>query len=255
MPDFENPLRRIWAEGRTAVNGWLSMSGILSTEIMARAGWDSLTIDMQHGTADYADMLAMLAVIQQTPTVPMVRARWNDPAHIMQILDAGALGVICPMIESVDDAARFVSCCRYPPQGTRSFGPIRARYCWGEGYVAGANDAILPIAMIETKSALENLEQILRIDGLGGIYIGPVDLGMALGYPPGLDRREPGFIEVVEHILAEAKRCGVPVGIHCGGPEYAKEMAKKGASLVTAGTDARFVEIGCAQAMRGIGRR
>lgn len=249
MTKFQNPLKRIFAEGGTAANGWLAVPSILSAEVMARAGWDSITIDMQHGTADYADLLSMLPVIQQVGAAPMTRVAWNDPVQIMRALDGGVLGIICPMIETVDDAARFVSYCLYPPEGSRSFGPIRARLAWGDDYGAAANDEVLPIAMIETKQALDNLEKILDVDGLGGVYIGPADLSSALGFPPGFDRSEPELVAIIDHILNSAKARDIPAGIHCLAPEYAAGMAKKGFNLVTIGSDARLMEAGAKLAL------
>lgn len=248
MP-FENPLKRLWSENCTAANGWLAIPSVLSAEAMARSGFDSVTIDLQHGTADYADMLGMLPVIQQTGTTPMVRVPWNDPAQVMRALDAGALGIICPMIEDAADAARFVSYCRYPPAGMRSSGPIRARLAWGDDYGRVANEQILPIAMIETKTAFEGLDAILDVDGLGGLYIGPSDLSAALGYEPGFDHREPDMMAAIEHILVSARSRGVPACIHCMSPDYAAEMGQKGFSLVTLASDARFLEAGAKAAL------
>lgn len=244
MTEFENPLRRLWATGRAAVNGWLAIPSILSAEALSRSGWDSVTVDLQHGTADPAWMLAMLPVIQSSGAVPLVRVPWNDPGDVMRALDAGALGVICPMIETAAEARRFVSACLYPPRGARSFGPIRARLAWGDGYAAAANDVVLPIAMIETRAALDNLDEILAVEGLGAVYIGPSDLSSALGFAPGFDRREPEMMAAIGRVLERARARGVPACIHCGEPAYAAEMVARGFSLVTIGSDARFVEAG-----------
>ncbi len=252
MPALTNPLKEIWAKGETAINGWIAMPGILSAETMARAGWDCLTVDLQHGTCDYSDLLAILPVIQQTKTVPLVRVPWNDPADVMRALDAGVLGVICPMIETPDDARRFVSYCLYPPRGQRSFGPVRARLTFGDGYAANANDLVVPIVMIETRQALENLDEILSIDGVGGIYIGPSDLSSALGFAPGLDRREPEMVKVIADILRQAKAHNIAACIHCGSVKYAAEMRDLGFSMVTVGSDARFVETGCSQVLKAL---
>ncbi len=248
MP-FANPLKHLWKQGRTAANGWLAIPSVLSVEVMARTGFDSLTVDLQHGTADYADMLAMLPIVQQTGATPLVRVPWNDPAHVMRALDAGALGIICPMIEDAADAARFVSYCRYPPAGMRSFGPVRAKLAWGDDYGEVANDEILPIAMIETKTAFDGLDAILDVEGLGGLYIGPSDLSAALGHEPGFDHRGPEMLEAIEHILVSARSRGVPACIHCMSPDYAAEMGQKGFSLVTLATDARFLQAGAKAAL------
>lgn len=250
---MKNPLRQLWQADKSIRNGWLAIPSVLSAEIMARAGWDSLTIDMQHGTADYADVLSMLPVIQQTGTVPMVRVPWNDPAHIMRVLDAGALGVICPMIEGAEDASRFVASCLYPPQGARSFGPIRARLAWGNGYGAAANAEILSLAMIETRKAVAALDDILAVPGLGGIYIGPADLASDHGFPPAFDRTEPEMLALIERIRAAAQAKGLLAGIHCGTPDYAARMAEAGFDLVTIASDARFMEAGAAAALSAFG--
>ncbi len=248
MP-FENPLKRIWKEGRTAANGWLAIPSVISVEAMAHAGFDSLTVDLQHGTADYADMLGMLPIVQASGAAPLVRVPWNDPAQVMRALDAGALGIICPMIEDVDDAARFVSYCLYPPAGMRSSGPIRARIAWGDDYGEVANSQILPIAMIETRTAFEGLDAILEVEGLGGIYIGPSDLSAALGHKPGFDHRGAEMLGAIEHILDSARARGVPACIHCQSPDYAAEMGRKGFSLVTLASDTRYLQTGAKEAL------
>lgn len=177
---FINPLRRIWAAGSTALNGWIALPSPLAAEAMMRAGWDSATIDLQHGTADYADLLSLLPIIEKAGAAPLVRVPWLDEAAIMRALDAGALGIIAPMIETAADARRLVAACFYPPLGSRSFGPIRARLARGDTYGAIANTEILPLAMTETRKAVENLDEILAVPGLGGIYIGPADLSLPL---------------------------------------------------------------------------
>lgn len=244
-----NHLKQIWADGKPAVNGWIALPGILSAEIMARAGWDSITIDMQHGTADYSDLLSILPVIGQTGTTALVRVPWNRPEDIMRALDAGAMGIIAPMIESAEDTRALVDACLYAPDGARSFGPIRARLAHGDRYAEEANSSILPIAMIETRSAVQQLDEILKVPGLGAIYIGPADLSLVHGFPPGFDREEPEMLELLEHILSLAKAHDIPACIHCGTPKYAKRMLKAGFQLVTVGSDARYMEAGIANAL------
>ncbi len=242
MPDFYNPLKRIWADGRTAVNGWIAVPSVISTEAMASAGWDALTVDMQHGTADYSDLLSLLPVIERTGAAALVRVPWVDEAGIMRSLDAGALGIIAPMIETAADAERFVSACRYPPDGGRSFGPIRARFAWGADYGARANAEIVTLAMIETKSAVDSLEEILKVPGLTGVYIGPADLASAFGFEPGFDRQEPLMLDLIDHIRQSAAAAGLVCCLHCGTPSYARAAAGRGMNMVTISSDARFIE-------------
>lgn len=239
-----NRLFDVWDEGRTAVSGWIASPAPISAEVLASAGWDSIIVDMQHGTADYAALLNILPIIQRWGSTPIVRVPWLHEGDVMRVLDAGALGVIAPMIETPEAAARFVAMCKYPPQGARSFGPIRARLAWGNQYTAQADDEILSFAMIETRKSVAALDEILAVQGLGGVYIGPADLAFSYGYPPAFDREEPEMIEVILSILAKCRAANVRCALHCGTAPYAVRMAKEGFSLVTIGSDLRFMEAG-----------
>lgn len=251
MAGFQNPLRQIWAAGRPVLNGWIAVPSVLSVEAMAVAGWDALTVDMQHGTADYSDLLSILPVIEKSGAAPIVRVPWLDEAAIMRALDAGALGIIAPMINTAADAARLVSACRYPPLGSRSFGPVRARLAHTDYNVEAANSEIVPFAMIETREAVENLDEILSVPGLGGIYIGPADLSLSHGFAPGFDREEPEMVALISKIQKRCSQLQIPCGVHCGSLSYATKMAEAGFSLVTIGSDARFVETAARSTVAG----
>ncbi len=233
----ENRLRSIWGEGGAVINGWLGIPSSVSAENMAHRGFDSLTVDTQHGLVDYTSAVAMFQAISTTETVPMARVPWLEPGIIMKMLDAGAYGVICPMVNSRDEAERFVGACRYAPAGYRSFGPTRAVLYAGADYAVHANDTVLAIAMIETAKALDNLDDILATPGLDAIYVGPSDLSLSLGCTPKLDPTEPRVVEAIETILAAAKRHGVAPGIHCQSPAYAGRMIDLGFRLVTLWSD------------------
>jgi 4-hydroxy-2-oxoheptanedioate aldolase len=237
----ENALKRRWAEGRATINGWLAIPSAFSAEVMAHQGWDSLTVDMQHGIVDYQAMVTMLQAISTTATVPLVRVPWREPGIIMKSLDAGAYGVICPMINTRDECEELVAACRYPPRGNRSFGPIRALIYGGADYPKHANDHVLAIAMIETRQALDNLEAILAVPGLDGIYVGPADLSNSMGHTPTFDQEEKPVLEAIEHIVRAARRMGVRAGIHCGAPAYAKRMMALGFDFTTLLSDARLM--------------
>jgi 4-hydroxy-2-oxoheptanedioate aldolase len=237
----ENAIRRLWRDGGAAINGWLAIPTSFSAETMAHQGWDSLTIDMQHGVVDYQAALAMLTAISTTETVPLVRVPWLDQGIIMKMLDAGAYGVICPMINSAEEARRLVAACRYPPAGQRSFGPIRALLYAGADYATHANDTVLSFAMIETRDGLDNLEEIAAVEGLDGFYVGPSDLSLALGCTPKLDQEEAPVVEAIDRIVRVAKENDKVAGIHNMSPEYALRMIDKGYSFVTIGSDARLM--------------
>jgi 4-hydroxy-2-oxoheptanedioate aldolase len=237
----ENAIRRLWRDGGAAINGWLAIPTSFSAETMAHQGWDSLTIDMQHGVVDYQAAVAMLTAISTTQTVPLVRVPWLDSGIIMKMLDAGAYGVICPMINSAEEARQLVAACRYPPAGQRSFGPIRALLYAGADYADHANDTVLSFAMIETRDGLDNLEEIAAVEGLDGFYVGPSDLSLALGCTPKLDQEEAPVVEAIDRIVRVAKESGKVAGIHNMTPEYALRMIDKGYSFVTIGSDARLM--------------
>ncbi len=243
----ENRLRTLWKSGGAAVNGWLSIPNSFSAETMAHQGWDTLTIDMQHGMIDYAAMIPMLQAISTTATVPVVRVPWLEPGILMKTLDAGAYGVICPMVNTREDAQKLVAYTHYAPRGTRSFGPVRATLYAGADYHQHANDTIVTFAMIETAQALDNLDDILSVEGLDAIYIGPSDLSLALGCTPTFDDLDPKAAEAVEHILARAKEHGVVAGIHNGTPESALKRIAKGFQFVTISSDARLMAAGAQQ--------
>ena len=245
----ENRLRTIWKAGGSVANGWLAIPNSFSAETMAHQGWDSLTVDLQHGVVDYQVMVTMLQAISTTDTVPVVRVPWLEPGILMKTLDAGAYGVICPMVNSREDAEKLVAYTHYAPRGTRSFGPVRALLYGGDDYAQHANDTIVTFAMIETAKALDNLDDILAVEGLDAIYIGPSDLSLALGCTPTFDDLDPKAAEAVDHILARAKAHGVVAGIHNGSPEVALQRIAKGFQFVTISSDVRLMASGAQAVM------
>jgi 4-hydroxy-2-oxoheptanedioate aldolase len=239
-----NRLREIWASGKPAIGGWCSMPGSFCAELMANQGWDVVTIDTQHGLIGYSDMLQMLQAISTTDATPLVRVSWNQPGEIMRALDSGAYGVICPMINDAAECAAFVQACRYPPEGFRSSGPTRAAVYGGAGYLAQANGEMLTFAMVETAQGLANVEAIVATPGLDGVYIGPSDLSLSLGGPPGQDSDAPELMKAFDKILAACKAAGVRVGVHTASVAYSKVMIGRGFDLVTVGADTRFLMSG-----------
>jgi|TARA_B110000305_G_C19245351_1_gene542039 4-hydroxy-2-oxoheptanedioate aldolase len=241
----KNKLKELFKAGKPIINSWLAVPSSFSAEIMANQGWDSVTIDMQHGLIDYSNAINMLQAISTTDTTPLARVNWNEPGQIMKILDAGCYGVICPMVSNRKEAENFVKACQYPPKGYRSFGPIRASIYGGADYAKHANSEILKLAMIETKEALEKLDEILDTPNLDGIYIGPADLSLAVGEEPGFDKPENSKVyKEILRILESAKKRNLLAGLHNGTPEYAQKMIDKGFNLVTVGSDSRYITSG-----------
>ena len=248
----ENRLRNLWAQGQAAVNGWLAIGNSFSAEVMAHQGWDTLTVDMQHGVIDYAQMVTMLQAISTTATVPVVRVPWLEPGIIMKSLDAGAYAIICPMVNTVDDAARLVSYTHYAPRGARSFGPVRASLYGGADYAQMADDTVVAFAMIETAQALDNLDAILAVEGLDAVYIGPSDLSLALGCKPVFDDVDPPVAQAIAHIVTRAKAHGVRAGVHNGRVDVARARIALGFDFVTVGSDARLLAAGSQDFLQGM---
>ncbi len=241
---FRNPLKTLWDQGGGAINGWLSVGSSFTAEIMAAQGYDSLTVDMQHGALGYSDALVMLQALRASGVTPIVRVPWLEPGAIMKALDAGAYGIICPMVNTRADAERLVSYMRFPPMGTRSFGPTRVGFAAGPTYFKDANDQVFCLAMIETAEAMANLDEIVATPGLDGVYIGPADLTLGITggrLAPGFDRKEPEMDEAIARILAAAKGVGIRAAIHCGGPDYAAAAIRRGFDLVTIANDVRLL--------------
>ena len=230
-----------WRAGRQTIGAWLSLANTHTAEMLANAGFDWLCVDLQHGLVDYRDLTHMLPAISTTQTTPIVRVSGNDPKEIMKVLDAGAMGVIVPLVNNRAEAAAAIAACMYPPDGGRSFGPIRAALYGGRGYAAEANGEIACIVMIETKESIGNLDEIVTTPGLGGVYIGPSDLALSLGLPPRGDTDEPTHVATVERILAACKAARVPAGIHTSSLDYAKLRLAAGFDFVTLGSDAGFM--------------
>ena len=231
-----------WRQGERTIGVWLSLANVHIAETLANLGFDWLCMDLQHGLLDYKDLTSMLPAVSATETTPLVRVPWNEPYEIMKALDAGAYGVIVPMINSRADAEQAVAACRYPPAGNRSFGPVRAALHGGrEAYAKDANDQIACIAMVETAQGLENLDEIAATPGLDGIYIGPNDLALAIGLAPRGDNDDPAHAEAVHRIQAACGKRGVAVGVHASSLTFAQRHLQRGFQFVTLGSDLGFL--------------
>ena len=231
-----HPLAEAFASGRPALGAWAGLPTAMSCEVMSRAGFDYVCIDMQHGLADYSDALAMMAAIDLGSATPVVRVPWNEQGIIGRMLDAGALGIIIPMVNSRAEAEAAVRSCRYAPEGSRSFGPTRVALRDGPGYFAGANDAVKCIPMVETVAALENLDDIVSTPGVDAVYVGPADLSVSLGLPPGNNDGTTAFDDALAAIVAACQSHGVVPGIHST-PSLTPTRVAQGFRLVTVTAD------------------
>lgn len=231
-------LRERWAAGDTTTNCWLVMPAPFAAEIASRAGFDSVCIDMQHGLVDYGDLVPLLQATTASGTPTLVRVPWNEPSVLMRVLDAGAAGVIVPMVDTPEQAERAVAACRYPPRGLRSFGPARASLVHGADYFDWADTSALVFVMIETTTALDNLDAILDTPGLDGVYVGPADLSLSMGLPPETDSTRPEHQAAVKRVIEACHARSLAVGLHSAGPPFGRVATDWGVDFVTIATDA-----------------
>ncbi|HYB91694.1 MAG TPA: aldolase/citrate lyase family protein [Candidatus Binataceae bacterium] len=247
----ENPVRKKWASGQAALGGWLGVPSSFSAEILAHAGFDWLCVDMQHGLIDYPQMVSMLQGMAATDVTPLVRVPWNEPGIIGKSLDAGALGVIIPMVNSPEEAEAAVAACRYAPQGRRSFGPLRASTHYGSDYYSQANATVCCIVMIETRQAVARVDEILSVPGIDAVYVGPADLSVTLGLPPGADNPDASFNDALKRIVESCHRHNIVPGI-AGNASTAPKRIQQGFRLVEVASDSRLLAAGAAQALEQV---
>ena len=234
-------LKDLWRQGQGCINGWCSIPSTVTAEIAALQPFDTLTVDLQHGLIDYQTALAMLQAMGASGAPKLARTRWNEPGLIMALLDAGFVGIICPMVNSRAEAEAFVASCRYAPQGARSFGPTRAALVHGADYAQHANEKVTRIAMIETRAAIEALDDILAVDGIDAVYIGPADLSLSLGYTPSLAPTDSEVLDAIDTIRDRAKAAGRFACIHCGSPDVVRDRLAGGFDLASMSTDTRIL--------------
>jgi 4-hydroxy-2-oxoheptanedioate aldolase len=244
-----NPIREIWAGNRPAFGLWSVMPGTIGAEILAGAGADYVCVDQQHGVIDYGSMAPMFQVIRAGGAAPITRVLSNDPFLIMKALDAGAWAVIVPLVNSAEDAARAVSACRYPPQGIRSFGPVLAAGVIGSRDPEKLGGEVVCLVMVETREALERVDDIAATPGLDGVYIGPSDLALSLGLPPTLEIMEGEHEAAVRRIREACHEHGIAAGIHAPSGEWARRHAQAGFDLITVTSDAPLLRMAAGQEM------
>jgi 4-hydroxy-2-oxoheptanedioate aldolase len=183
----------------------------------------------------------MLQGISTSPATPLARVPWNEPAIMTKVLDAGAYGIICPMIETQEQAAAFVAACRYPPLGSRSYGPNRVSFYAGADYARHANGEILLLAQVETRRAVENVNAILAVPGLDGVYVGPADLSLSYGAPPSMAPTDATIVDAMDQVRERARSSGLIAGVHTDGAATARRRFAEGYQLCSLPTDLRLL--------------
>lgn len=234
-------LRQKWARGETVFGMWAALPCGFAAELLCAPGVDYVCIDQQHGLVDYADMVAMMRAIEGRGTTALTRVPANQAWLIGKALDAGAQGVVVPMVSNRQEAAAAAAACRYFPKGVRSFGPVRASMVMDSRDIAVVGDGVLCFVMVETREGVEKVDEIAATPGIDGIYVGPADLALGLGLPPNLDKEEPEHVAAVERILAACRRHGIVPGIQCGSGKSARKFADKGFRFVTFSKDSSLL--------------
>jgi len=237
----KNRVKELWREGKATVGTWLVLGSPIAAEIIAQMGFDWVVVDTEHGAIDIGTTQSIIQAILTTNTVPIVRVPWNDPMLIKRALDAGAYGLVIPMVNSREEAVRAVKASRYPPVGIRSYGGPRVRLYGGMDYFEHANEEILVIVQIEHIEAVNRAEEIISVEGIDGFFIGPSDLAISMGLKPGLDNTDPRHIEAVSKVLAAGKKHHVPGGIHVGSPEAVNERIAQGFQFIALSSDEGFL--------------
>ncbi|NDU74923.1 2,4-dihydroxyhept-2-ene-1,7-dioic acid aldolase [Actinomadura sp. DSM 109109] len=248
----ENRLRELFGAGETVVNAWLSADSPYLAETLSHAGFDSVTVDLQHGMFGLDGAVRLLQAVSAGPAVPLARTPALDAAVIGKLLDAGAYGIICPAVDDPGEAERFVAMCRYPPTGVRSYGPARANIAQVPGYVARADAQILTWAMIESRPALDQVEAIAATPGLDGLFVGPNDLALALGAEPGQAVPPPEVEAALARVAEAAHAAGVIAGAFASGTEAALRLTGQGYDFVTPGGDMAILRRAAAQAVAAV---
>jgi 4-hydroxy-2-oxoheptanedioate aldolase len=245
----KNRVKELWREGKAAVGVWVVLGSPITAEIIANMGYDWVVVDTEHGSIDIGTTQSIIQAVSYTGAVPMVRVPWNDPALIKRALDAGAYGLVIPMVNSREEAVQAVQAARYPPLGVRSFGGPRARLYGGVDYFEHANEEIAIIVQIEHIDAVNHVDEILSVEGVDGFFIGPTDLAISMGLKPGLDQTDPRHVEAVSKTLAAGKKYSVAGGIHVGSAEAANERIAQGFKFIGLSSDEGFVRSAASSAL------
>lgn len=246
----QNRVKQLLNQGKVAWGSFLNIPSIASAEIMANVGYDWLVVDTEHGAMDVTTMHNMFVAISTTDTVPMCRVRDNDPAIIKQALDAGAYGVVIPMVNSPEEAERAVKSCKYAPEGIRSAGPGRWRYYGGADYQKHANDEIIVAIQIEHIDAVNRVDEILSVPGIDLVHMGPGDLAWSMGLGKGLGEKDPAHAEAVEKTVQAAKRHGLPIGTAARSIQDVPRLLEQGFTFMMLQNDVNYLFNGATEALK-----
>jgi 4-hydroxy-2-oxoheptanedioate aldolase len=242
--------------GETVFSAWCTLASPVAAETVAREGFAAVVLDVQHGLWDTAALIAGISAVHQGGAAPVVRVPLNDFAFVSRALDFGAEAIIAPMINSAADARRFAAVAKFPPLGERSYGPQRAvalqRHSGGADYLREANEQTLTLAMIETPTALNDVDGIAATEGIDALFVGPYDLSTALSAGRAQDVTAPEVERAIDKICAAANKAGKIPGIYCSNAERALAMAKRDFKFITIGSDLAIMREGAAGILKAV---
>lgn len=237
-------LRDLWSKDLPAFGVWSVLPDPTVAELLAASPFDYVCLDLQHGVATFSELPEMLRAMRAAGKAPVVRVPWNEPVDIMRAIDTGAAAVLVPMVNSGAEAARAASACRFPPTGTRSWGPM-----WGDLRADGAlppatqDEAAMCLVMVETPAGVDALEEIVRTPGVDGVYIGPNDLALGCGYGRATYRDSAEVDALIQRVVDACRAAGVVAGLHCSDAEMAVHWAGRGVRLLTAGQETSLLRV------------
>ena len=249
----KNKVKELWRKGIAPTFAWLSTADTYIAEAMANVGFDAMLLDMQHGMTIGPDRAGLwLQAVSTTDTIPMVHVPWNEPVFIQWALDAGAYGVIVPLVNTREEAAKAGRACRYPPLGYRSCGLNRVRFYAGEDYVQQANEEIICLVMVEDINTVNRIEELAEAPGIDGFYIGPADLAMSIGVAPTNYLKSARHAEACQKVLDVSKAHNLITGIQCKSPEEVVQRIKQGFMLSNAVNDVGAIMAGANAALQTV---
>lgn len=240
---MKNKLLERLRQGKTAVGFIVTIPSYDIFELLSKIGFDYLFIDLEHGSIGFDTLPWLLAATSGGEATPLVRIPWNDPVYAKLALDRGAQGIIVPQVDTKEDAERAVRACKYPPQGIRGIGPRRPSLYYTDfvDYVKHANDEVIVMPLIESITAVNNIEEIASVEGVSALGLGPDDLSASMGYTYSLPKREKPVLEAIDRVIDVGKKLGVPVAMPGGGIEGTREWLRKGCQIVHFGEDTDYM--------------
>ncbi len=239
-----NPVKAKLKAGEPSFGTWLSLGDLFATRVLARLGFDWLTLDIEHQAFDWSQAATIFAAIADAGCVPLARVPEGSHSLIKRVLDAGAWGIVVPMVDTVEQARRAIAAAKYPPVGNRSVGggmhSLNFAATSAE-YYRRANDEILVVLQTESPTGVENAEAIYALPGVDAIFVGPVDLRANMRKPDGTEATDDAFENLLARVIAAGKKTGTPTGIHVMTPEAAHARAAQGMQFIAIASELRMM--------------